>query len=348
MGQASPFSPSLCLATPSPSGAAPAPPSPSQALPLPSRSRAPPPSLPQGQAPPPSHSLVGRLSLTLDRTRSPSSASFLPFDIVSPVPSHSPRKTPKTPVGTPRPLQGPRPPASPVPPQTPLLNPGPSYPRPPAPAQRTIWRRGDSAWPNQWGLTARRPAQTKTHTRGQAERPGGTVWRTIAGRESDAGAGAAGRAGRAAPGLRGAPGRAGRAAGGGGAAEFPGAAGLRAHWPAPCRYVTPGKRENPHASRGLGGGAGREEEAGAQEGPGPRRCPLLWLRPLSPAWGHSQPTHGASKKTEACPPQGCQPDLTCCFCLEGKLWDQEVNRAPQLPMMIIFSKPPWSLYSSVP
>ena len=218
MGQASPFSPSLCLATPSPSGAAPAPPSPSQALPLPSRSRAPPPSLPQGQAPPPSHSLVGRLSLTLYRTRSPSSASFLPFDIVSPEPSHSPRKTPKTPVGTPRPLQDPRPPAPPVPPQTPLLNPGPAYPRPPAPAQRTIWRRGDSAWPNQWGLTARRPAQTKTHTRGQAERPGGTVRRTIAGRESGAGAGAAGRAGRAAPGAAGGagPGRAGGGRGRGG------------------------------------------------------------------------------------------------------------------------------------
>lgn len=71
------------------------------------------------------------------------------------------------------------------------------------------------------------------------------------------------------PGLRGAPGRAGRAAGGGGAAEFPGAAGLRAHWPATHRYVTLGERENPHASRGRGGGAGREEEAGRTGGAGP-------------------------------------------------------------------------------
>lgn len=90
------------------------------------------------------------------------------------------------------------------------------------------------------------------------------------------------------PGLRGAPGRAGRAAGGGGAAEFPGAAGLHAHWSAPCRDVTLGEWENPHASRGRGGGAGREEEAKRAGGVGPVMLPVALrettescLRPLT-------------------------------------------------------------------
>lgn len=105
VSQAPPFWPSRSMATPPshahgvwprphPSGAGPALPSPSWPLPSP-WSWAPPPSLPQAQAPPPPHSVVGRLSLTLGQTLSPSSASFLPSNTVSPEPSHSPHKTPR-------------------------------------------------------------------------------------------------------------------------------------------------------------------------------------------------------------------------------------------------------------
>lgn len=87
--------------------------------------------------------------------------------------------------------------------------------------------------------------------------------------------GAAGRARRAAPGAAGGAGRARRAAGGGGAAEFPGAASLRAHWPAPLRDVTLGEWENPacHVTSGAGP-AGKGRLSGV-EGPDARRCPVL-------------------------------------------------------------------------
>lgn len=106
-----------------------------------------------------------------------------------------------------------------------------------------------------------------THTvrpGGQAARSGGRSWVWRAAQRLGPQAGQDARR----PGLRGAAGRAGRAAGGGGAAEFPGAAGLRVHWLSPCRDVIQGERENPHASRVLGGGAGREEEVGRLGGAG--------------------------------------------------------------------------------
>lgn len=70
------------------------------------------------------------------------------------------------------------------------------------------------------------------------------------------------------PGLRGAPGRAGRAAGGGGAAEFPGAAGLHAHWSAPCRDVTLGEWETPTHHVAAGAGPAGKKKPSAQEGSG--------------------------------------------------------------------------------
>lgn len=189
-----------------------------------------------------------------------------------------------------------------MPPQTSLPNPGPAYPRLPAPAQRTVWRRGDSAWPDQWGRTARRPAQIKTHTRaGRAAKGARSGGRSRVERAAQGLGPQAGLDARR-PGLRGAPGRAGRAAGGGGAAEFPGAAGLRAHWPAPHRDVTLGGTGKPPRVTWPGGGAGREREAGRTGGVGPVPLPLALAETTEVAWGHSRRTHGTSRETEACPP----------------------------------------------